>query len=240
MEEILHRFSSATLGNERTIWIREAPDPSQPFHLAIFLDAELYRDRVGAVAIIKHLQSTARLANTLFGFVSMESVESRWKECPCHAPFADFLNGELVPWLEERYPPLTTASERVLIGLSYTGLAALFVASSPHSTFNRVIAQSGSFWWNHCFLTEKFRTSDRPVPAEIYLDVGSEETATNVLHKEDVLQVVSQLDAVRQLRDVLIGRGAKVSYLEFPGGHTSAEWQKSLPGALEWALPPGR
>lgn len=154
MEEILHRFSSATLGNERTIWIREAPDPSQPFHLAIFLDAELYRDRVGAVAIIKHLQSTARLANTLFGFVSMESVESRWKECPCHAPFADFLNGELVPWLEERYPPLTTASERVLIGLSYTGLAALFVASSPHSTFNRVIAQSGSFWWNHCFLTE--------------------------------------------------------------------------------------
>jgi len=67
--------------------------------------------------------------------------------------------------------------------------------------------------------------------------VGSGETAENVRHKEDVLQVVSQIDAVRQFRDVLIAGGYDVKYLEFAGGHDFLEWRKTLPDALRWALP---
>ena len=237
MEEFVHRFRSEYLGNERTIWIRPARDPAKTFALAVFLDAELYRDRVGALAIIDQLDAEALIANSLCVFVSMESAESRWRECPCHPPFAEFINWELVPWLERLYPSLTTVSRRALIGLSYTGLAAAFIASSPINRFNRIIAQSGSFWWNDCWLFRQFQSANLSSAADFYLDVGLGETATNVRHKEDVLQVVSQIVAVRQFKDALVSQGLNVKFIEYEGGHDCAAWQKTLPAALQWALP---
>lgn len=47
----------------------------------------------------------------------------------------------------------------------------------------------------------------QPVPTEFYLDVGTQETQENVRHREDVLQVVSQIDGVRRFRDVLLLQG---------------------------------
>jgi enterochelin esterase family protein len=239
LAETVHAFRSAHLGNERSIWIREPAVPSRPYGLTIFLDGELYRDRVGAIATIDDLEARAALANSLFVSVSMHSEEARWIECPCHQPFADFINGELVPWLEAKYPAVKKSAERVLIGLSYTGLAAAFVAMKAPGAFTHVVAQSGSFWWNDCWLVEQFRGLETRLPTAFYLDVGLKETDENVRHKEDVLQVVSQIDAIRRLRDVMLDQGYAVKYVEFDGGHEFVAWQKTLPVALRWALPAG-
>lgn len=58
----------------------------------------------------------------------------------------------------------------------------------------------------------------------------------NVRHREDVLQVVSQIDGVRHFRDVLLLAGNSVRYVEFDGGHDFAKWRQTLPDALRWAL----
>ena len=71
----------------------------------------------------------------------------------------------------------------------------------------------------------------------VYLDAGSRETAENVQHREDVLQVVSQIEGVRRFRDVLSCQGYSVKYVEFDGGHEFSAWAKTLPEALSWALP---
>lgn len=237
MSETVHRFFSTCLGNERNVWIRQPKLSAPPCNLAIFLDGELYREKVGALSVIEELEASTSIANTFFVFVSVSTWEDRWTECPCNPLFARFISEELLLWLIEQNPLLKAAAERALIGLSYTGLAAVYAALQSPASFTRVIAQSGSFWSNDCWLVEQFRQREKPLSTAFYLDVGSQETEENVRHKEDVLQVVSQIDAIRRLRSVLLEKGYRIKYQEFDGGHDCLAWKQTLPAALRWALP---
>ena len=235
MKETSYTLKSVHLTNERTVWIRE-PDRA-PTNLTVFLDAELYRDRVGALSIVDDLESMGAIDSSLFVFVSMQSVAARWLECPCYPPFARFIDEEFFPWLEGVHPTVRHAQERVIVGLSYTGLAAAYVAMMAPIRFTKVVAQSGSFWSNDCWIVRHFEEFEIKPKIEFYLDVGLRETATNVRHKEDVLQVVSQIDGVRRFREVLLRLGYTPQYVEFDGGHDCAAWSLTLPDALRWALP---
>ncbi len=237
MAETLRSLKSIHLSNERSIWIREPAEPTEAPNLAVLLDAELYRDCVGATVILDALEKSRAIANTLVVFVSHGGADARWTECPCHPPFAVFVTEELMPWLEGLHPPVKRARERILIGLSYTGLAAAYVSFAAPGTFTKVIAQSGSFWSNDCWLAAEFRRTWKRITTEYYLDVGIAETAENVQHRPDVLQVVSQIEGVRRFRDALEETGCKVTYREFEGGHDAASWARTLPDALRWALP---
>ena len=234
MNEVIARFKSVHLQNERLIWVRPPRDRSSAGHVSIFLDGELYRDQVGANSVIDSLQGD--IADSWFVFISMESVEARWLECPCYQRFARFVVEELLPWLSTQHQELRLVRKRTLIGLSFTGLAAAFVAKECPGIFQRVISQSGSFWWNDCWLSEQYRLSAR-VPTDFYLDVGTKELAENVRHREDVLQVISQIEGVHRFRDVLRLKGHSVRYVEFDGGHDFTAWRQTLPEALRWALP---
>lgn len=237
MREIVERLPSVHLGNERTVWIREPADPAGARHLTIFLDAELYRDRIGVDQVIDWLAARRAVADSWFVFVSAATVEAHWVECPCHPPFARFVVEELLPWLAHRFPGTASVGNKVLVGLSYTGLAAAYVVRQYPGVFRKVIAQSGSFWWNGGRIVDLYRELPQRVPTEFFLDVGAKETATNVRHRDDVLQMVSQVAGVRAFRDELLRQGHTVEYVEFDGGHEAAGWRSSLPAALRWALP---
>ncbi|MCW5547528.1 MAG: hypothetical protein KIT44_01040 [Opitutaceae bacterium] len=236
MAETAHRFASTHTGNERTIWVRKPLRDTKPCHLLVILDGELYRDRVGAPAILDRLEQEADFPETLVAYVSAHSEAARWLECPCYQPFANFISQELVPWLTTQYPAIGSSCERVIAGLSYTGLAAAFIALQAPGCFTKVIAQSGSFWSNDCWLAGKYARLHARLPTEFYLDVGTREIQENVRHKEDVLQVVSQIEGVRKFRDILRAKGHRVHYQEFEGAHDCAAWRETLPAALRWAL----
>ncbi|WP_316213443.1 MULTISPECIES: alpha/beta hydrolase [unclassified Bradyrhizobium] len=235
MKETQHTLKSIHLANERAVWVREPEHRAT--NVTVFLDAELYRDCVGATSIIDALYSKGDIDSSLFVFVSMESAASRWVECPCYSPFAQFIEEELFPWLERAYPSALEAQERVIVGLSYTGLAAAYVSMMNPSRFTKVIAQSGSFWSSDCWIIDCFEKLDPKPKTEFYLDVGLQETQENVLHKEDVLQAVSQIEAVKRFRDALLRHGYQPRYVEFDGGHDFTAWNLTLPDALRWALP---
>lgn len=235
MKETAYTLRSVHLANERTVWVRE-PDRT-PTNLTVFLDAELYRDRVGALSLVDDLESVRAIDSSLFVFVSVESIAARWLECPCYPPFAKFIDEEFFPWLERMHPTIRHGRERVIVGLSYTGLAAAYVAMMAPFRFTKVVAQSGSFWSNDCWISGHFERLEIKPKAEFYLEVGLRETAENVRHKEDVLQVVSQIEGVRRFRDVLLRHGYAPRYVEFDGGHDCAAWRLTLPNALRWALP---
>lgn len=234
MDEVIALFASAHLKNERLIWVRPPRDRLAAQDVAVFLDGEFYRDRVGVNSLIDDLRGD--IADSWLVFVSMESIEARWLECACYQPFARFIAEELLPWLSAQHEELRLVKKRTLIGLSYTGLAAAFVVREFPGMFQRAVCQSGSFWWNDCWLSEQYRLSAR-VPTDFYLDVGNAEVAENVLHREGVLQVVSQIEGVHRFRDVLRLKGNSVRYVEFDGGHDFSAWRQTLPEALRWALP---
>jgi enterochelin esterase family protein len=235
MEQVLS-FSSRILGNTRPVWMRPPEEPRSATALVIFLDGEIYRDAVWAPAIVEAMRRAGHLPDAWFVYLSMGNVEARWRECPCHPPFAEAFADEFLPWLAAALPGSTAAVRRVLVGLSYSGLAAAFVAHARPGIVHRVISQSGSFWWNEGWLINAWRQRTDPGATEFYLDVGDGETRENVAHREDVFQRMSQVAAVRALRDVLQAQGTPVRYQEFPGGHTAEGWRSTLPHALIWAL----
>jgi enterochelin esterase-like enzyme len=235
MRETVLRLNSSYLENERSIWICEPESVSRASDLVVFLDGERYRNRVRALSVIEELRG--QIADSWFVFVSEESPEARWRECPCYPPFARFIGEELLSCLANGYTDFTGIKRRVLAGLSYTGLAAAFVAKEYPGSFQRIISQSGSFWWNDCWLIEEFPRLKQKIPVEFYLDVGTQEIHENVHHREDVVQVVSQIEGVRRFRDALLVQGYAVRYNEFDGGHDYAFWNKSLVDALKWAVP---
>ncbi|MBV8274881.1 MAG: hypothetical protein JO170_06430 [Verrucomicrobia bacterium] len=235
MREIVQRLNSSYLKNERCIWICEPENVSDASNLVVFLDGERYRDRVDALSVIKAIRG--QVADSWFVFVSEKSSEARWRECPCYPPFAAFIGEELLSWLASGYFDLNRVKQRALVGLSYTGLAAAFVAKEYPAAFQRIISQSGSFWWSDCSLVEEFRRLEHKIPVEFYLDVGTREIHENVRHREDVVQVVSQIEGVRRFRDALCALGYVVRYTEFDGDHDYACWNRTLLEALKWVLP---
>ena len=56
-------------------------------------------------------------------------------------------------------------------------------------------------------------------------------------HREDVVQVISQIEGVRRFRDTLVAQGHAVRYNEFDGRHDYACWNKTLADAHKWGLP---
>ncbi len=65
MTESTFRLRSAHLGNERTIWIRPPVDCRPAQRLVVFLDAELYRDKVDAVEVIEGLEAEPAFPSAL-------------------------------------------------------------------------------------------------------------------------------------------------------------------------------
>jgi enterochelin esterase-like enzyme len=234
MRETSLRLNSSYLENERSIWIGEPESVSGASDLVVFLDAEHYRDGVGALSVIEEVRG--QVADSWYVFVSYQSRETRWRECPCYPPFAGFIGEELLIWLASGYIDFKRIKRRVLAGVSYTGLAAAFVAKEYPDAFQRIISQSGSFWWNDCWLAEEYRWLEQKIPVEFYLDVGTQEIHENVRHREDVVQVVSQIEGVRRFRDALLTRGYALRYQEFDGGHDYASWNRTLVDALKWAV----
>ena len=72
---------------------------------------------------------------------------------------------------------------------------------------------------------------------EFWLDVGTQEVRENVRHREDAVQVVSQIEGGRHFRDALLAQGYAVQYKEFNGDDDYASWNRSLVDALKWAVP---
>ena len=233
MRETVLRLNSSYVENERSVWICEPESVSDASDLVVFLDGERYRDRVDARSVIEELRG--QVADSWFVFISEQSPEARWRECACYPPFAGFIGEELLAWLASRYIDFNKIKRRVLAGLSYTGLAAAFVAKEYPGAFQRIISQSGSFWWNDCWLVEHFRQLEQKT--EFYLDVGTQEIHENVRHREDVVQVVSQIEGVRRFRDALLAQGHTVRYREFDGDHDYAGWNRALVDALKWGVP---
>ncbi len=229
-----HRFRSDFLGNERSLWILEPPDPRTPADLVIFLDGEYYREGVDAQGVIAGLKANGEIRDVLVVFVSVESTASRWIECPCHEPFAAFMIQECLPWITERYPQIT--GKRVIAGLSFTGLAAAFVSLTGPGKFSAVIAQSGSFWWNDNWLDENVPPARIDESTRFYLSVGSREVKPWVEHKEGVVQRCSQIEGVERFHRALTEQGYVARHTLFDGGHDFREWRRDLRPALRWAL----
>ena len=105
------------------------------------------------------------------------------------AAFLSFIDDELKPLIEARYPIDTT--DQTHAGMSLGGLFALHALFAAPKSFQRVVALSPSIWWdNRAILGAEaaFATDAKDMPVNLFLSIGALEEAVH-----PVAQMVSNL-----------------------------------------------
>jgi predicted alpha/beta superfamily hydrolase len=122
--------------------------------------------------------------------------------------FLAHLTGPLWTELARRYPLRQESS--VLAGHSLSSLLALYALFRPRPFFRRVLAGAPAIWWDHrslLALIKRFRARQASLPAQLFLGVGTEETASMI---DDLALMEKQL-AERPLA------GLQITSMKFPG-----------------------
>ncbi|QDU40596.1 enterobactin/ferric enterobactin esterase [Maioricimonas rarisocia] len=221
---------SGPVGNEtRRVWYEPVAEP-EAVPLCLFLDAELYLDRVEAANVIDQLRGVGRFKRHRCVFVSSGSSALRHRDYTCHAGYTRFLTECVVPEFGR-----SATSMHTLVGLSLSGLAAAFVALQHSAIFSTAICQSPSAWWEREWLRRHLPGAKRTA-ARFWISVGDGETESDVRHAPtNMYQGAPQLDSCRRLAESLRAIGADVRFNQFAGGHDTACWRAELPDALMWA-----
>ncbi|MDB6007537.1 MAG: putative esterase [Prosthecobacter sp.] len=199
----------------------------------LFLDGELYTDRVTSPLILNEAQAAGLLPPVTCVYLPNASAAGRHADYTCNEGFAAFIAEEMPRWIEREAGPF----ERVfLCGLSLSALQAVFTALKYPGVFAGVLAQSPSAWWQEEWLAHSLPTMPSP-PQRMWLSVGTKEVQTSLSHPPTPLvQKISQLDSVRRLSTALTAVGHDIHHHEYNGGHESACWAAELVEALAWLM----
>jgi enterochelin esterase family protein len=160
--------------------------------------------------ILDNLRADGRIPPVVAVFVSQVD---RARELACNEDFGAFVATELIPWAQERYHAGKTASDVVVAGSSFGGLAAAFVALRHPRVIGNVLSQSGNFAWapdrivgpNLDATTEggwliKEYIGRPSEPVRFYLDAG-------VFEADRFAAGDAILESTRHFRDVLRAKG---------------------------------
>lgn len=219
MDEVLIESESYS----RKAWVWGNEDAT---NLCLFLDAELYMDRVNAHGVFQVMD----LPNAACLFLSSEDTAARHKDYTCNLAFSTFVVTSVMNWGKSRFPALDEGGHTIC-GLSLSGLAAAHIGIQYPGVFSKVLSQSGSFWWND----EWFADNVPETSSRYWLSVGDEELEAGVTHPPTGLaQNVCQFDSVKKAADALWNNGAKLHLHTYFGGHDAMYWNDELRGALEW------
>jgi len=225
---------SSSIRPGRRIW-ELSPESNGSEWTAVFLDAELYIERVKVVEVTKRLQSGGRIPPTRSIFASNENADARHTDYVCNPEYAHFISQDVVPWLLNK-PSQTDPGRVIVVGLSLSGLAAAHVVLTNPSLFRTAICQSPSFWWHDESLRSSVqRAGEASTP--FWVSVGNEETEQDVSHPPSgMFQKTSQIDACQRAYETLKVNNYEVRYRVFNGGHEPDCWAEDLELALPWAM----
>jgi len=225
---------SHRLSEPRKLWVQRA-DSGDASHCLVFLDAELYLERVNAPAMVGELQGAGRLPPVTAVYVSSLSPAARHVDYTCNETFSTFVAQDLRQWINDT---IGVHEHFIICGLSLSGLAAAFTVLRYPAVFDGALCQSPSAWWNDEWLGASLgnESSGR---GRFWISVGDKEVQEGMCHPPSgLLQKVSQLDSCRRLAARLAACSEDVRFLEFLGGHDPQCWAEELPEGLEWVLSP--
>lgn len=234
---------SKILANQRKVSIYTPPGyaaQGKSYGLLLLFDRKSYLSNVPTPTILDNMLADRAIPPLVAVLVDSRvsndpDGDARSRELPPNPMYQRFLREELIPLIRGRYNVSKDPARNVVAGSSFGGLAAAFTALSNPDVFGNVISQSGSYWWypgccdpgseQTVFLSEdsgwmiKELATRKRAPVQIYMDVGLWESA-------------DQLMPNRILRSVLQGKGYRVTYQEFTGGHDYVSWRSTLSDGL--------
>jgi enterochelin esterase family protein len=217
-------------GGGRRVWVYTPPGyrpTGRPYRLLVLFDGRHYARVMPTPTILDNMIADGVIPPTV---AVMIDQKERVKELYLNPAFADFVAGQFIIWVRQRYHVTRSPREAVVGGLSLGGVAAAYTAMRHPEVFGNVLSQSGAFQYRHEDpepLIRRFTKSAR-LPVRFYLEAGLLE----------VNETPSLLHENRHLRDVLEAKGYEVTYSEFNGRHDAICWRGSLSQGLIALLAP--
>jgi enterochelin esterase-like enzyme len=216
----LIRYEGRAFKGARRVWVYTPPSYERgggPYPLLLLFDGWEYTRRIPTPTILDNMIADGATPPLIAVFVEHAD---RFKELALNPHFADFVAGELVPWVRTKYRVTDDARRRIVGGLSLGGLAAAYTAARHPEVFGNVLSQSGSFQLGADDERGLIRrmAKGRRVRVRFYLEAGLLEVGDSP----------SLLHSNRHLRDVLTAKGYEVTYSEFNGRHDVVCWRGSL------------
>jgi len=225
-----YTLQSSRLNNQRAIdvYLPKGFSKAKTYPVLFVFDGKEYQSKVQTPAILDNLIAAHKIPPLIAVFIANPSYQSRAVELPCNPLFADFMAHELLPWIKETISPHLQASQTIVSGSSYGGLASAYTAFRYPELFGKVLSLSGSFWWkpDHDaemeWLTKEIAKT-KTLPVTFYMYAGLFETGQSSI---DILE------SNRHLRTVLNAKHNTVVYEEFAGGHDYFSWGVLLADGL--------
>ncbi len=167
--------------------------------------------------------------------VALTNPRERLREYAHDARHAKHIVSELLPALESRYPLITEASGRCIMGASFGGIAALATAWAFPNAFDSMLVQSGSFAFTDIgeharspafdpvveFMNQFRRRPGQPVK-RAFISCGVYE---------------SLIYENRSLVPFLKSHGIETKFVEAYDGHNWENWRNQLRAGLTWLFP---
>ncbi len=228
-------FDSRALGGERSI--------------QVYLPPRFRRDRRYAQLVVHDgidFLRFASLGTVLDNLISRFEIEplvvaltqshERLRDYGADPAHAEFLAGELLPRLEERYPLREGARHRGLLGASFGAVAALHAAWTHPGIWGQLLLQSGSFAF-----TDIGTNPHGPMLESVVAFMNAFRENPARLAAERVYLSCGQYEALiyenRSLVPVLQRSGAKLRYREARDGHNWENWRDRLREGLCYLFP---
>jgi enterochelin esterase family protein len=238
-----HLFKSALMGNERRIWVYTPPGYQAgegAYPVLVTFDGGAALTSIPVQRLLDNLLADGRIRPAVAVFVDNPTDTSRNDELPCNEAFAQFIETELLPWLRANYGVSHAAADHYVTGVSYGGLASMWLAYRLPHVFGNVLAQAPSLWWGPGWdvgkpaaaqtipdewLIDQYEAAPR-LPVRFWMEMGLMEHPSRMLSPS------------RRMRAVMEAKGYDLIYSEPNGGHDSALWRGTLAKALAAMMPP--
>src|SRR6202158_3505142 len=144
--------------------------------------------------------------------------------------YPDFLQREVMPLIEERYPVLKGAENAGLGGSSLGGLITLYTQLAAPGVFGRLLIESPSLFVANRKILDECRRF-RNWPSRVYLGMGTREVG-NAEKDERVGGEVRERETI--LREAALDERRLRVRIEEGATHSEAAWAARFPEALEF------
>ncbi len=146
--------------------------------------------------------------------------------------YGRFLAEELKPFIDRTYRTKPGPMDTGLMGSSLGGIATLHLGLTKPLVFGKLGVVSPSVWWDDRLMLKNVGKLPAKTPNRIWLDIGSDESATAMKDAED-------------LRDALVAKGWRngrdlAFYLDWGAKHNEAAWSGRLGPIFMYLFPAKR
>jgi enterochelin esterase family protein len=210
-------FTSTVLNNQRRVYVYLPPgyakQPAQRYATLYIHDGGEYLSRARLPTVLDNLCHSQDIPPLIA--VMVDPVD-RMAEYHTNERYAQFLEQELIPYIDQRYRTRTEREARGVIGASMGGLMATYLALAHPQLFSKVAGQSSAFFLEQDKLTALVNGLTANI--SFYFDVGVYEPQFIPVH--------------HHLVPLLQAKGCPCLFQELEGGHNWTNWRAHLKDLL--------